>query len=59
MDKAEVKACGKEISKGHKGDMSLDELAEYERTHNIPPLAPEQQKAILRLTKQTGKNKKK
>ena len=57
MDKDEVKARGKEISKGRKGDMSLDELAEYERAHNIPVLSPEQQKAIRTLTKQTGKKK--
>lgn len=58
MDKDEVKVRGKEISKGRKGDMTLDELAEYERAHNIPALSPEQQKAILTLTKQTGKKKK-
>lgn len=57
MDKDEVKARGKEINKGRQGDMSLDELAEYERAHNIPALSPEQQKAILTLTKQTGKKK--
>ncbi|MBO4464385.1 MAG: hypothetical protein J5797_09365 [Prevotella sp.] len=57
MDKDEVKARGKEISKGRKGDMSLDELAEYERAHNIPALSPEQQRAIQTLTKQTGKKK--
>lgn len=55
MDEAEVKARGKEISKPYKGDMTLDELAAYERTHNIPALSPEQQKAIQSLTKQTGK----
>ena len=58
MDKDEAKARGKEINKGHKGDMSLDELAAYERTHNIPALSPEQQKAIQTLTLQTGKKKK-
>lgn len=57
MDKDEVKARGKELNKGRSGDMSLDELAEYERAHNIPALSPEQQKAILTLTKQTGKKK--
>ena len=57
MDKEEVKVRGKEINKGRKGDMTLDELAAYERTHNIPALAPEQQKAIQTLTKQTGKKK--
>ncbi len=57
MDKDEVKALGKEINKGRKGDMSLDELAEYERAHNIPALSPEQQKAIQTLKKQTGKKK--
>ena len=58
MDKDEVKARGKEISKPYSGNMSLDELAEYERAHNIPALSPEQQKAIQTLTKQTGKKKK-
>jgi hypothetical protein len=57
MNKDEAKARGKEINKGRKGDMSLDELAAYERAHNIPALSPEQQKAILTLTKQTGKKK--
>ena len=57
MDEAEVKARGKEISKPYKGDMTLDELAAYERAHNIPALAPEQLKAIQTLTKQTGKKK--
>ena len=57
MDQEEVKARGKEINKGRKGDMSLEELAEYERAHNIPALSPEQQKAIMTLTKQTGKKK--
>ena len=42
MDKDEVKARGKEINKGRKGDMTLEELAEYERAHNIPSLSPEQ-----------------
>ena len=55
MDKDEVKARGKEINKGRKGDMTLEELAEYEHAHNIPSLSPEQQKAIISLKKQTGK----
>lgn len=55
MDKDEAKARGKEINKGRKGDMSLKELAAYERAHNIPALSPEQLKAIQTLTKQTGK----
>ena len=58
MDKDEVKARGKEINKGRAGDMSLDELAQYERANNIPALSPEQQKAIQGLTKQTGKKNK-
>ena len=58
MDKDEVKARGKEISKPYYGDMTLDELAEYERAHNIPALAPEQMKAIQGLTLKTGKKKK-
>ena len=58
MDKAEVKARSKAISKPYSGDMSLDELAAYERAHNIPALSPEQQKAIQSLKKQTGKKKK-
>lgn len=57
MDEDEFKARRKELNKGHSGDMSLDELVEYEHTHNIPPLAPIQQKAIQGLTKQTGKKK--
>ena len=32
----------------------LSELEEYELTHNIPVLAPQQQKAIKELKKQTG-----
>ena len=57
MDKAEVKARGKEINKGRQGTMSLDELAAYERAHNIPALSPEQQKAIQTLKLKTGKKK--
>ena len=57
MDKDEAKARGKEINKGRSGDMSLEELEEYERAHNIPVLSPEQQKAINSLKKQTGKKK--
>ena len=37
--------------------MSLSELAEYERAHNIPALSTEQLKAIQTLTKQTGMKK--
>lgn len=55
MNDDEFKARSKELNKGHSGDMSLEELTEYERTHNIPALAPEQLKAIQELTKQTGK----
>lgn len=57
MDEAEFKARSKELNKGYAGDMSLEELAEYERAHNIPALAPTQLKAIQGLTKQTGKKK--
>lgn len=38
-DEEEFKDRSKELNKGRQGDMSLDELAEYERAHNIPPLA--------------------
>ena len=55
MDEDEFKAHSKALNKGHVGDMSLDDLEEYERTHNIPALSPEQQKAIRELKKQTGK----
>lgn len=54
-DQDEFKARSKELNKGRSGDMTLDELAEYERSHNIPALSPEQIKAIQELTKQTGK----
>ena len=57
MDAAEFKARSKELNKGYAGDMSLEELAEYERAHNIPSLAPTQLKAIQGLTKQTGMKK--
>ena len=57
VDQAAFKARSKELNKGRSGDMSLDELAEYERTHNIPALASEQIKAIQKLTKQTGTKK--
>ena len=57
MDEAEFKARRKELNKGVAGDMSLDDLAEYAKSHNIPALAPEQEKAIKALTKQTGKKK--
>lgn len=55
MDEDEFKAHSKALNKGYVGDMSLDDLEEYERTHNIPALSPEQQKAIRELKKQTGK----
>ena len=57
MDKDEVKARGKEISKPYYGNMTLDELAAYERAHNIPTLSSEQQKAIQTLKLKTGKKK--
>lgn len=57
MDEAEFKARSKELNKGRTGDMSLEELEEYERAQNIPALAPTQLKAIHELTKQTGKKK--
>ena len=47
MDEAEFKA--------RSGNMTLDELQVYERQHNIPALAPGQQKAIESLTKRTGR----
>ena len=53
MDNDEFKARSKELNKNYAGNMSLDELAEYERDHNIPALAPEQQIAIQGLAKQT------
>lgn len=56
-DEEEFKARSKELNKGRSGDMSLNELAEYERAHNIPALSLEQQKAIQTLTKQTGVKK--
>lgn len=56
-DEDEFKARSKELNKGRQGDMSLDELAEFERTHHIPALATEQLMAIQELTKQTGKKK--
>lgn len=54
MDEDEFKARSKALNKGRSGDMALSELEEYERTHNIPALAPQQQKAIKELKKQTG-----
>ncbi|MBR0489188.1 MAG: hypothetical protein IJJ68_03170 [Prevotella sp.] len=56
-DEKEFKERCKELNKGRSGDMSLSELAEYERAHNIPALSTEQQKAIQTLTKQTGMKK--
>lgn len=58
MDDKEFKARSKELSKGRAGDMTLEELDEYARTHNIPALSAEQQTAIQGLTKQTGKKNK-
>ena len=55
MDEAEFKARSKELNKGHSGNMTLDELQEYECRQNIPALAPGQQKAIESLTKGTGR----
>jgi hypothetical protein len=55
MDEAEFKSRSKELNKGLSGNMTLDELQAYERQHNIPALAPEQEMAIRALTKLTGK----
>ena len=54
MDEAEFKARSKELNKGLSGNMTLDALQEYEGQHNIPALAPGQQKAIESLTKRKG-----
>ena len=59
MDEDEFKARSKELNKGFVGDMPLADLQEYERINKIPALAPEQQKAIQELTKQTGQKKSK
>ena len=55
MDEAEFKSRSKELNKGLSGNMTLDELQAYERQHNLPALAPGQQKAIESLTKRTGR----
>jgi hypothetical protein len=57
MDEDEFKARSKELNKGRTGDMSLEELQEYEQSHNIPALAPTQMEAINQLSKKTGKKK--
>ena len=57
MDDNEFKARTKELNKGQNGNMSLEELQEYEVAQNIPPLADSQQKAIQALEKKTGKKK--
>ena len=55
MDEAEFKSRSKELNKGLSGNMTLDALQAYEGQHNIPALAPGQQKAIESLTKRKGK----
>lgn len=55
MDEAEFKAKAKVMKKGRSGDMTLDELEEYARDHNIPPLSVAQQESVNGLTKKTGK----
>lgn len=54
MDKAEFKAHNKALNKGRSGDMTLAELEEYERSHNIPPLDATMLNAIQQLKKKTG-----
>lgn len=54
MDEDEFKARAKEWSKGRDGNMSLEELAEYAQSHNIPPLSPVQIATIKALKKKTG-----
>ena len=51
MDEDEYKARSKELNGGHSCDMTLAELQQYERDHNIPELSPGQLKAIKRLKK--------
>ena len=57
-DQATFKARSKELNKGHAGDMTLAELQEYERSHNVPELSPAQLKAIQALRKGQGKEAK-
>lgn len=55
MDEDEYKARSKELNEGHTCDMTLTELQEYERDHNIPALSSEQLQAIKGLKKGQGK----
>ena len=55
MDEDEYKARSKELNEGHFCDMTLSELQQYERDHNIPELSPEQLQVIKGLKKGQGK----
>ena len=50
-DEAEFKARSKELNRGHSSDMTLEELLDYERQHNIPALDATQLRAIEALRK--------
>ena len=54
MDEDEYKARSKELNEGHSCDMTLTELQEYERNHNIPDLSSEQLQVIKGLKKGQG-----
>ncbi|MCR5179642.1 MAG: hypothetical protein K6C30_00235 [Bacteroidaceae bacterium] len=55
--KDEYKARCKELNKGHIGDLTLAKLQDYERSHHVPELAPEQLQAIQGLKRGQGKKK--
>jgi hypothetical protein len=55
VDAATFKARSKELNGDYAGDMTLDDLQQYETAHNIPSLAPAQLEAIKALKKGQGK----
>ena len=55
VDAAAFKARSKELNGHYVGDMTLEDLQQYEASHNIPPLAPAQLETIKALKKGQGK----
>ena len=55
VDADAFKARSKELNGHYVGDMTLEDLQQYEAAHNIPPLAPAQLETIKALKKGQGK----
>ena len=52
INKDEWKDKKKELKQQYKGKLSLSQIEEYEKKHNIPALAPAVRQAVMKLKKQ-------